>query len=106
MGPALDNLVDHGARTVCQRLHQLTVRKQLVILVQLAQRGAPLYDITQRAYLLIGRFLLVEIPDQRDADAVLVIVRRVYAGLVPAATLEDHSVAADQKVIANNAFAR
>lgn len=95
MGPGLDDGVKRFPGAL--GLDALPVPQQLVIPADLARLDAQLYELLGRVDLRVGRLLLVESADERDADAAVVVVVRVGSLDVPAAALVHEAVAPDEE---------
>lgn len=100
MGPVIpcgDHLIERLARTL--GAEELSVAVQPIVFIDLILAHSFLDQQLGHVQLSLGRFNLVERPDEGNTNGAAVIALCVRALIVPAATLVCRPIATDQEIV-------
>lgn len=99
MRPCLYLLIESPARTLCGIA--LTVANQSIICGNVSLLDAPCQQIAAHVQCILGGQFLHKASNKANAQRYLVVTQGVSAHRLPAATLIDVAIAADEEVICN-----
>lgn len=99
MRPCLYLFIESPSRTLCGIA--LTVANQSIICGNVSLLNAPCQQIAAHVQCILGGQFLHKTSNKANAERYLVVTQGVSAHRLPAATLIDVAIAADQEVICN-----
>lgn len=99
MRPCLYLFIESPSRTLCGIA--LTVANQSIICGNVSLLDAPCQQIAAHVQCILGGQFLHKTSNKANAERYLVVTQGVSAHRLPAATLIDVAIAADQEVICN-----